>query len=999
MLSKRKLLKYSLFIFFLGFLAVFIALFINYMKPEKRIVRYSQRSILYLQDKKPARAIVEIKKALALDPKSKEIRFLLVKAYSESQDAEHAMEAGAKLFQDAPEYKEASLFLINLYLQEKKYQQSLDTCDAFLKIYPGNLDAINQRGITLWKMGYQKQAESEFQKMIQENPLDTKAYINLSRLYWDMNRQTDAILVLINYLQDKDKENFSVRLELGNYYAGAKEYEKAIEKFEPMLKSHPESFEKIAPGYALSLLCTGKLDKAISISEEALKEGPGKFLKEKDPLLIYVRGIGRLESKDYENAINDFLWITRNHPQLSDVYFQLGKAYLSINKNLLAIRELEKAAEINPKSVPIRQNLVQILIQEQQWDKALEHCEALQELTKDSMDTLKWKAFILSQRGEQKKARVIFEKIQETLPQAPEGKIGLAIVDYNEGRYDNAIQKLLELNQKESQDHYVPFLIAQNYFAKKDILNALHYVNLSLEKKSSFISSRVLLSQIRAFHGDIEQSLAEYLKVYEQTPEDEKVILDIGYLYLSLGQSDNALKFLQKADYEKSKKAPFLTLLSKIYLIQNDLKSALQCLIQITNKDSKSYLLIGDIYTCLADYVSAIQSYEMASMVEENYAPYLHIAIAHYLQKHFEEAAAYLEEYLKKKQDNDLAKLFYTIVLLDNKSPDKAWDEIQNLLKNNTSHKWLHQLVYVGICVYQDKEHETKEGFKKLQEYDPVFARDIESLAQFCTQSKTHFNALSVALIFREMGNLHAAVIKCREALQVLLSHPSILYIYADILQRMGQSQEAWNIYQRILQAKDISPYVYAALGKVYFQKRQWKEAENYLLKAVGGFPDLEESLLLLGMLYAGEKDLEKAIVYHEKAKNIALKNKRKNELGQIYNNLAYLYLDSQNTNTKKALEYAEKAFALHPYDASVVDTLGWAYYHNQEYSKAEVHLLYASQLSSKEPTIQYHLARVFLKLNKKEAAIASLKRAISTRKNFPEFPEVQKMLSEVEKN
>ena len=251
------------------------------------------------------------------------------------------------------------------------------------------------------------------------------------------------------------------------------------------------------------------------------------------------------------------------------------------------------------------------------------------------------------------------------------------------------------------------------------------------------------------------------------------------------------------------------------------------------------------------------------------------------------------------------------------------------------------------------------------------------------------------AFILREMGNFHAAIVKCKEALQVLSSHPSILSFYGDLLHRIGKSQEAFLVYQEILQKKEISPYVYAALGKHYFQKHQWKEAEEFLLKAIEGFPELEESLLFLGMIYASKKDIPKAISYHEKVKNIALKYKRRNNLGQIYNNLAYLYMESPTPNREKALEYAEKAFHLLPYDGSVADTLGWAYYQNQKYSQSEKHLLYASHLYPKEATILYHLAHVYLKLNNKKSAIHNLEKAVSMGQIFPEFSQAQKLLKE----
>ena len=73
-----------------------------------------------------------------------------------------------------------------------------------------------------------------------------------------------------------------------------------------------------------------------------------------------------------------------------------------------------------------------------------------------------------------------------------------------------------------------------------------------------------------------------------------------------------------------------------------------------------------------------------------------------------------------------------------------------------------------------------------------------------------------------------------------------------------------------------------------------------------------------------------------------------------MLNNLAWLY---SKVNDKRALATAEQAYKLAPKSAAVLDTYGWILVSQHELEHGISMLREASELSGKNPEIQFHLA------------------------------------------
>jgi tetratricopeptide (TPR) repeat protein len=92
------------------------------------------------------------------------------------------------------------------------------------------------------------------------------------------------------------------------------------------------------------------------------------------------------------------------------------------------------------------------------------------------------------------------------------------------------------------------------------------------------------------------------------------------------------------------------------------------------------------------------------------------------------------------------------------------------------------------------------------------------------------------------------------------------------------------------------------------------------------------------------------------------------------HNNLAYLYAEELK-QPEKALEHAERANAIKPDDAAILDTLGWVRFKLRKYREAEDALYQSIKLEGSADN-HYHLACVFSETDRLDQALIYLSRA-----------------------
>lgn len=191
----------------------------------------------------------------------------------------------------------------------------------------------------------------------------------------------------------------------------------------------------------------------------------------------------------------------------------------------------------------------------------------------------------------------------------------------------------------------------------------------------------------------------------------------------------------------------------------------------------------------------------------------------------------------------------------------------------------------------------------------------------------------------------------------------------------LGESDTAISILERYgLQNKDDAE-AYATLGDVYRSKKQFDRAVQAYGAAIKRSAPWNENdwnlFYARAMSYERAGHWQKAEADFKQA--LALKPKQPD----VLNYLGYSWL-VQDMHISKAKRYIEQAVEERPYDAHIVDSMGWAYFMTGDFRQAVEYLEQAVDLAPQDPTINDHLGDAYWRVGRKAEAEFQWERALT---------------------
>ena len=227
---------------------------------------------------------------------------------------------------------------------------------------------------------------------------------------------------------------------------------------------------------------------------------------------------------------------------------------------------------------------------------------------------------------------------------------------------------------------------------------------------------------------------------------------------------------------------------------------------------------------------------------------------------------------------------------------------------------------------------------------------------------------LQAAIVAFAQGDTQSA----REILSdVKQSHPESaapFVVEARYLQQQGKHKQAADLYQLALE-KQRTAELEVSYAQALTQDNQNAKALESLGAARERFPKSETLLTNLAILQQQSGDAESAAQTYSKLLEVAPNNVI------ALNNLAWIYHEQNDT---RAIELAEKAYALSPESAAVVDTYGWILFKADKIDESLPILEKAHELQPDSQEIAMHLVEAYKSAGKSEDA----KRVLEKLKN-----------------
>jgi predicted Zn-dependent protease len=502
-----------------------------------------------------------------------------------------------------------------------------------------------------------------------------------------------------------------------------------------------------------------------------------------------------------------------------------------------------------------------------------------------------------------------------------EAQVWLARIDLLENRETKAIQRIknvLESN-KDLSDAWL--LLANIYFSKEEYLDAEnHYLQALrlddskiLTQQSLQIAQNIVLSKTAL--GNSMAGEGFYKSFLDSYPKSPIYYFELARLAYSKDDLEVAEMNLREVLESSENNPRVIALLAKILIKQNKLNEASTFLREhIVNAIGGLELVVLNAITDmeLGEYQAAIDLLSNYSLEDSRFNAVLTPVLAYaYLQNNNE---ARYNELLKGYQINDAESL---------KGINSARTLYLEIARFDEAEKFLVKLV---------------ESFPNSNEIKVLYLSTLNDIGK-----NEDITGKINQWLSRESENTTLRLISINQAIENG-SFKSAITQFKSIDSRNLTEREA------VLLANNVKNLVFKTRGQ-----EDQKNVFELLVDWQKNLPNNAQLKLMLADIYISEGVYEKAASLYE----LIVKQYPNDYV--ILNNLAWSYF---SLGDDRALETAERAYAMNSNDAAVTDTLGWILVEQGDIEKGLGFIKEALEIDPNNKEIQKHLELAKAKLN-----------------------------------
>ena len=590
-----------------------------------------------------------------------------------------------------------------------------------------------------------------------------------------------------------------------------------------------------------ALSCSNQ--KEIIKKDQTKKVIPGKSNSEiKDEALEHFINGSTAEVKgDYASAILEFQDAIRLDKS-AGIYYALAKNYFYLNKLSLALENARIAVKLDSAQDDYYDLLSDIYTSGNQLDSAEIVLNKLIQLDSTNINGY-YELARLYEPSKPMKAVEIYNKLTSLI--GPDWNVLIHVANLEEklGNIDAAENSLNELMKIDPGNPSLKRMIIDFYLRNKEYDKALNIVNDILELTPDDIEARQSRAQIYIAKGDWEEASKEYSYILNQPDIPFDVKIRIGAVYFNQSLKDSTLLPVAKKLFETIDK-------------------------DTTEWQVKMYLGAIAINE-KQDSIAIINFKKVTELARWNVDGWIKLGGLYYDNKKYDEAAKIMKEAIISFPENFTINLILGLSLSQNNDNAGAEPYLQKAVELNSS-----DLTALSAYAYT---------LNQLKEYDGA----VKYLTKALKIKPDDINLLgTLGLIYDSEGNHIQSDSVYEYALKIDSANALINNNYAYALSERGiQLERALNMVNIALEAEPKNSSYLDTKGWIYFKMGKYKEAKEYIEKAIDTGGESAVMLEHLGdIVYKiGQQDYAKQL--WEKALKLDVTNselKHKIEKGEI---------------------------------------------------------------------------------------------------------------------
>ena len=170
-------------------------------------------------------------------------------------------------------------------------------------------------------------------------------------------------------------------------------------------------------------------------------------------------------------------------------------------------------------------------------------------------------------------------------------------------------------------------------------------------------------------------------------------------------------------------------------------------------------------------------------------------------------------------------------------------------------------------------------------------------------------------------------------------------------------------VEKKLLEFKNPSTRIIFDMANMYKNYKKYEKAIEYYSIVLSQIE--ENSVAYADILYRRGGSYERLGQYQKSDSDLLLSLEIIPEDPYVINYLAYSWLE-RNYKIQEAIQMLERAYEQKKSDPYIIDSIGWGYYLNGDYAKAEKYLKQAIQLMPNDPIVNDHYGDILWKLDRK---------------------------------
>jgi len=495
---------------------------------------------------------------------------------------------------------------------------------------------------------------------------------------------------------------------------------------------------------------------------------------------------------------------------------------------------------------------------------------------------------------------------------------------------------------REDLSNYFSGIVA---FENKNISEAFNFFKSS----KGLINDHDLFLQRYANSMILDNNVAQAINIIKKNENQDNSKFFEAYILLALdslkkNNFDQVDRYLDKslpfANNDGFKLVIFETLKQFVYVFKEGK-------IQSQKKNYGNLTYISEIFQrCyLNDEKTGSLFFNLINNSEGDYSRYIHFYLNYLISiGNFKEA---------ENIASDLNIINTPILLSQTKLwiENKNFDEFEKIFSCKNSNDLVGEFLFLISNLYSSQnDFQNSNIYLNLSNYlNPKFKFNLSLVAENYYLNNDFDNAKNILKNFEEKYQFYYWFRIKKEA---------------QILIKQGKEKQALNhINEKFTKIKNPNIKFVFEMGDFNKNLKEYESAIKYYTTVMESLDP--NSDVMSDLLYRRGGSYERLGDYVSSDQDLLEALKINPDDAYTLNYLAYSWLE-RNFKISEAIEMLERAYASKRNDPYIIDSIGWAYYLTDDYSKAETLLREAVELMPDDPTVNDHYGDVLWKLDRK---------------------------------